>query len=89
MYQHTFNINENGDTSTEANPGEHAVTVAGDWGGGTLSIQWGDTGGNAGEFPNGSLTEDGGLVIASCAKYINLSLSGATSPNLTATISKL
>jgi hypothetical protein len=89
MYQHTFNISANGDTSTEASPGEHAVTVAGDWGGGTISIQWKDSAGNSVEFPSGSLTENGGLVVASCTPYINISLSGATNPDLTATISKL
>lgn len=81
-------ITDNGTTSIAIEPGEFAVQAAGTWGSGTLSIQWND-GTSAAEFPNGSFTDNGGLIIGSAVSQIDLVLSGATSPSIIVTGTRL
>lgn len=88
MYQHTFTISADGTTALDVEPGEYAVTLAGTWGGGTVSVRW-DDGTNAVEFPDGSFTADGGQIFANPAPEFNFVMSGSTTPSVVVTISKI
>lgn len=81
-------ITANGTTSVTIEPGEFAIHAGGTWGGGTLSIQWND-GTSAAEFPSGSFTDNGGLIVGSGVAQIDLVLSGATSPSIIVTGTRL
>ena len=77
----SLNITASGTTSVELEPGGYAIHAGGDFGGGTLSIKWND-GSNSAEFPDGSITAAGGLIVALGTQQIDFVLSGATSPDL-------
>lgn len=65
-------------------PGEYAIHVGGTFGGGTLTVFWVD-GANLANFPDGSLTAAGGLIIAVGSPQIGFSLSGSTGANISIT----
>lgn len=82
----TFTVD--GTTPINLPGGEYAVTAAGTWGSGTLSIQWND-GTNSVEYPDGSLTADGGIIIAVGTGKVNFVLSGSTTPALVVKLNKV
>jgi len=72
-------ITANGTTKLSLAPGEYALMLAGNFGGGTLSARWKVDDSPSVEYPNGSFTAAGGIVIAVGGR-VDLVLSGATSP---------
>lgn len=62
--------------------------AAGTFGGGTLSIRWKAEPQTAVEYPDGSLTASGGLVIA-VAGRVDLVLSGATNPSISVVVTPI
>lgn len=81
-------ITANGATSITVQPGQYySIGVAGTWDSGSMAIGWTDTAGNTVSFPDAPLTADGGFVFSSPTRTITLTLSGATSPSLTVSLS--
>lgn len=75
------NLTENGTTKISLAPGEYTLMVSGSFGGGTLSARWKIGTKDAVEYPDGSFTASGGLVIAVSGR-VDLVLSGATNPSI-------
>ena len=79
-------LTENGNTDIAVDPGRvYAFTASGDFGGGTLTLQWGDAGIDtafkdaAGDV---ALTAAGGRVIVAPTRRVRFSLAGATAPSI-------
>jgi len=90
MYQHSFTIDANGTTILNVEPSEYAVTASGTFDSGTLSIKWKGATASAVEFPDGSLTSNGGLIIAAGTPQVYFVMSGGgASLDVEITVSKL
>lgn len=81
-------ITANGTTKLSLAAGEYTLIFAGDFSGGTLSIRWKVGTNTPVEYPDGSLTAAGGLIVAVVGR-VDLVLSGATTPNISVGVSRL
>jgi hypothetical protein len=73
---------------------EFSVAVSGDFGGGTLNVQYGTTPGTFTNYVSGdtgTFTADGERVFTQCGNVeaINLNLAGSTAPDLTVIVQEL
>lgn len=85
----TINITADGTTTQDVTEGaEYAISIGGSFGSGTLSIQWND-GSNANEYPSGSFTAEGGLVIVTPTDQVDFVVSGSTTPDIDITLSRI
>jgi hypothetical protein len=74
------------DGSYEVNtlPGSrYTFSASGDFGGGSLAIQWLDSAGNATAFEESPITAAGTFILTAPSSQIRLVLTGATYPDIT------
>ena len=79
-----MNLTANGNTDIVTEPGkEYAFSAIGTFGGGTLTLQWGN-GGSFATFAdaagNVALTAAGARVVVAPTRIVRFALAGATSP---------
>ena len=82
-------LTADGTTSLSLAPGEYSVFASGNFGGGSLALKWKSGNKESVTYPDGDLTEPGGLIIAVGADRVELVLSGSTTPSIEVRINRI
>ncbi len=84
-------ISTNGTYTLAVAPGRYALGIGGTsfGGAGSLAVKWVDAAGNAIAYPDSPLTAVGGFEIVVPGSSVSLILTGATSPDILVSLTRL